>query len=204
MDKLFDVDAVKHVDISVEWYTPSSIVEAARRVLGTIDLDPASCAPANQTVKATRYFAKEDNGLEHVWYGSVWLNPPFGTIRTEYDGSVWQGRSVANIWIQKLIHEYNAHRVKQAILLIKADCKQNWFKPLWDYPLCFAWDRVYFNRPNNIKPEKMQFGTAFVYFGQNEAKFIEEFKKIGPVVKRVDVPDEPAKTLNLWDFAHYS
>ena len=50
---------------SNEWYTPTQYVEAARRVLGGIDLDPASCEVANATVKATRYLTKDDDGLAH-------------------------------------------------------------------------------------------------------------------------------------------
>lgn len=49
----------------VEYYTPAFIVEAAREVLGgRIELDPASCDFANQTVKARRIFT--DPGLEQV------------------------------------------------------------------------------------------------------------------------------------------
>jgi hypothetical protein len=35
-----------------EWYTPARLVEAARAVLGTIDLDPTSCEVAQRLVKA--------------------------------------------------------------------------------------------------------------------------------------------------------
>lgn len=55
----------------VEYYTPPFIIEAARRVMGGIDLDPASSEIANRTVKATRYFTEADDGLQQEWNGRV-------------------------------------------------------------------------------------------------------------------------------------
>lgn len=56
--------------------TPPEIVEAARKVLGCIDLDPASSAVFNEAVKAEWFFTKEDDGLAQEWSGMVYLNPP--------------------------------------------------------------------------------------------------------------------------------
>jgi len=47
----------------VEYYTPVEIIEAARRVLGVIDLDPASSEAANQIVKATHIYTVKEDGL---------------------------------------------------------------------------------------------------------------------------------------------
>jgi hypothetical protein len=48
----------------VEWYTPAEYVDLAQEVvLGKIDLDPASSALAQQTVKAKQFFTAADDGL---------------------------------------------------------------------------------------------------------------------------------------------
>ena len=60
-----------------ERYTPAQYIAAARRVLGEIDLDPASCEVAQGIVKAVQYFTAKDDGLKQEWHGRVWLNPPY-------------------------------------------------------------------------------------------------------------------------------
>ncbi len=60
-----------------EYYTPPIWTEAARALMGHIDLDPASCEIANQTVKAKAYFTKQNDGLSQPWHGHVWMNHPF-------------------------------------------------------------------------------------------------------------------------------
>jgi hypothetical protein len=70
--------AIRHASESAEHYTPSFIVEAARKTLGAIDLDPASCAEANVWIKATKYFTRESDGFKLPWHGRVLLNAPGG------------------------------------------------------------------------------------------------------------------------------
>ncbi len=73
--------AARHSCDSPEWYTPAPFVDAAREVMGGIDLDPASHAEANETVQATHYFTEADNGLmQPTWIGRVFLNPPGGLV----------------------------------------------------------------------------------------------------------------------------
>ena len=42
--------------------------------MGGIDLDPASSAEAQKTIKAKKFFSAADDGLGKKWRGRVWLN----------------------------------------------------------------------------------------------------------------------------------
>jgi len=102
-----------HSSLSKEHYTPSEIVESARAVMAGIDLDPASCAVANGVVKASRYYSANDDALSLYWDfngfpSKVFLNPPGGKTRN---------RSIQAIWWDKLLFEYQAGRVQQAIFV---------------------------------------------------------------------------------------
>lgn len=50
-----------------EYYTPVEYLEAAREVLGGIDIDPASSFTANRTVKARVFFDEQADGLQQGW-----------------------------------------------------------------------------------------------------------------------------------------
>jgi hypothetical protein len=46
-----------------EILTPPKYIEMARRVLGTIGCDPATCAEAQKIVRATTHYTRADDGL---------------------------------------------------------------------------------------------------------------------------------------------
>ena len=165
----------RSVTQSPEWYTPRQFVDAARQVFGgRIDLDPASCAEAQRTVQANVYFDEERNGLGMQWRGRVWLNPPYG-------------RKHVKVWVQKLVDEYQAGNIDQAILLVKNGTETQWFKELWKGSLCFVNSRIRFEGPNRKDGQPHQspaFGSVFCYFGRNHGRFAEHFAEFGPVFER--------------------
>lgn len=158
-----------------EWYTGAKYIDAAREVMGSIDLDPASCEMANLTVKASRYYTKEEDGLNNPWVGNCWVNPPYGR-----EG----GKSMIYAFIEKLIREYSIGNVQQAIILTPADTDERWFQLLWDYPICFASHKLSFDRPDQTKSRQF-FGTAFAYIGHDRERFIDIFEQFGPIAARI-------------------
>ena len=89
---------------SHEVYTPGEIADWARKCMGGIDLDPASCAMANCIVGAEHIWTQDDDGLRQPWWGRVWLNPPFngGLLRR---------------FARRLISEVEAGNVTSAVFL---------------------------------------------------------------------------------------
>jgi hypothetical protein len=63
-----------------EWFTPPGIIALAVEVMGAIDLDPASCALANETVGAKVFHSLDDDGLKQDWHGRIWLDLPYSNI----------------------------------------------------------------------------------------------------------------------------
>jgi DNA N-6-adenine-methyltransferase (Dam) len=181
---------------SNEWYTPARYIEAAREVMGGIDLDPASSTEANWTVKAKMYYKQEEDGLKQQWYGRVWLNPPYGST---------DGVSNMGAFTRKLIAEYETGNVTQAIVLLTSKTDATWFQPLWNHPICFPDHLIYFE---GDKPNKSHYngkychihGTTFTYLGPHEQEFIDVFSQFGTVAKRVSPARlRPTPVLTLWD-----
>lgn len=146
-----------------EWYTPADIIAAARNVLGTIDLDPASGEIANETVKATKIFTADDDGLAHDWEGNIWLNPPYSTGLIEK-------------FADKLIHsDYH-----QAIVLVNNATDTAWFAQLAEHAaaVVFPKGRVKFLRPDGSTGAPLQ-GQAILYFGEHVQAFKENFEQYG-------------------------
>lgn len=168
----------RHSSKSNEWYTPKKYIEAAREVMGWIDLDPASCWAANAIVDADVILTPEQDGLTYTWCGRVWLNPPYGLT-----GRV----SNQSLWSKKLINGFRAGTVTQAVLLVNAETSAGWFQELWDYPICFTNHRIRFISGETGEPQSSPtHGNAFVYFGEQRQKFARVFREFGFVVKRHD------------------
>lgn len=111
--------AMKPVQLSAksnEHYTPKEITLAARAVMGGIDLDPASCALANENVGAVKYYTKEDDGLIRPWHGRIWVNPPGGKPTDKVTGKRIN-RSLSQMFYFKAVEEWQARNAEQVMFL---------------------------------------------------------------------------------------
>lgn len=170
---------------SAEWYTPRIYIEAARDVLGGIDLDPASCELANRTVKAARIFTDDDDdGLSQPWAGRVWLNMPHGRRAGA------RGPSNQAVWSARLLDHFAAGSVSAGICLVNAETASGWFQRLWSAWVCLTDHRIRFvdeaGRPST-QPTK---GNAFAYVGPNGARFAQVFSRFGRVIPPLPLPGQ--------------
>lgn len=149
---------------SAEHLSPPHIIEAARLVLGPIDLDPCSNDQASPNVPATQHFTKAGDGLRHDWCGTVYLNPPYG-------------RDIDQ-WIAKLVADYERrNRVTAAIALVPARPDTDWWRTLRKYWCCFLKGRLTFGGNTNPAP----FPSAVFYLGKDHRAFHRAFSPLGDI-----------------------
>jgi hypothetical protein len=194
----------RHSMDSPEWYTPTEFADAAREVMGGIDLDPASHEEANARLKIDRIFTIEDDGLKREWFGRVFVNPPGGFV-----GEFWN----------KALAEYLSHRVSEMVWIgysleqLQTLQQAAQTTPI-NFPTCFTAKRIAFveneakkklrilkllekgDAPNasaaarklavSIRsgkepPNSPSHSNYISYLGPNAAKFGRVFAKFGTV-----------------------
>lgn len=129
-----------------EWYTPPTIFDA----LGlTFDLDP--CSPGDgHWVPARRIYTKADDGLRSEWFGSVFMNPPFG------------GRNSHLPWLSKFLSHGNG------VGIVRAYTSAAWFH---DYAiradaLLFPRGKTKFIRPDGSIGRAPGHGVVLLAMGE--------------------------------------
>lgn len=128
-----------HSSNTNEHVTPVGIIEAARAVMGSIDIDPATTPRVNRTfVHARHIYTADTNGLDKHWRGNVFVNPPGGHVDSEFrrvvrrkgGGCTITGecgipaphkhegvKSSTRLWWEKTLEEYNAQRARACIFI---------------------------------------------------------------------------------------
>ena len=154
-----------------EWYTPEPYIEAARTVMGAIDMDPASSAEANKVVKAAKIHTAEDSGLDAEWTGRLWMNPPYET-------------ALVGKFVEKLAASVESGKVTEALVLVNNATETRWFARLAGVSsmLCFPSSRVRFWKTDGKSAAPLQ-GQAVAYIGSNPKRFAEHFRQFGIIAQ---------------------
>lgn len=189
----------QHSSSTQEHYTPRTIVEAARKVLGVIDLDPASCEEAQERVKAERFIGLPKDGLAELWTArTVFLNPPGGTftarrkratdapVQTSAEDAAhkarWKTDSRAVAWWRALALAHDELRVRESIFVgftleILRTAQREGPSPASRgpaiYPFCIPRDRLHFGG------DQPTHGNVIIYRGDAVYRFREVFSEFG-------------------------
>lgn len=155
-----------------DWGTPPIYIESARKVMGSIDIDPASNDNAQKIVQAERYFTLKDGNktLETTWTGNVWMSPPYG-------------RGLAAPFADKVCYDYILGNINQAIILTNNVTDAVWWNSTigkYATAYCFPNHRLNFVCPKSGKEIRGNAqGQVFAYMGNDVQVFVTEFKQHG-------------------------
>ena len=138
--------------------------------MGGIDTDPASNDIAQAVVGASTYFTKENCGLNNMWVGRVWMNPPYASpLIGQFCNRLSMFRSLG------IVTEF--------VTLTNNATDTKWFASLISVcdAICFPTGRISFVAPDGTLGKTPLQGQCFTYSGPNITMFKDEFSKYGPV-----------------------
>lgn len=154
-----------------EWYTPPYLIDVARRVMGEIDLDPASSEVANRTVGAKVYYDRDTDGLHRRWVAdTLWLNPPY-SMPLIYHFAIKLQKSIKYKW------------VKEAICLVNNSTETVWFQEITKQAsaICLLSGRIRFVSPDGSMGKTPLQGQALIYIGGRPEHFATHVSVLGRV-----------------------
>jgi hypothetical protein len=166
----------KHLKTTAEHNTPREIVEAARTVLGRIELDPMSNAAAQQIIQADVYYTKDDDCFCQVWQGRTFLNPAGGLVKNAWHAlmdAYNAGDVPAFVWIgfnleqlQTLQHAINPRQAYAGPTPI-------------EFPICIPYNRLAFEDADGVPQESPTHANYICYGGRSIATFVQQFGGFG-------------------------
>jgi hypothetical protein len=171
---------IQHSSRTDQWGTPVTVLALVHKVLGQIDLDPASNEKFNMAVQATHFYTKEIDALSlsHWHAGSVFLNPPGGKT---------DNRSNTELFWSHLMGQRQAGRVTHAIFMaFSLEALQTTQRDgqggALRFPLCIPRKRIKFVDSYGAPGPAPSHSNAIVYVPGTIDKtdlFLKTFKSLG-------------------------
>lgn len=156
------------------WYTDPKVVALVHELYGgPPDLDPMSCAEANEVVQAKAYYTAELDGLIRPWEGRLLFNPPWG-------GSDATSAKVRGVG--KLLAGYHCGDIEACVCVLNSNAlTTSWMAPLLDFPVCIPPRRLRHWGPDG-KGGSPNSGTVVIYLGGDVDRFADIFADLGTVM----------------------
>lgn len=173
---------------SANWRTPFWVIELTRATFtgGQIDLDPCSCAAANETIGASVFYDEKHDGLSENWAPRTFVNPPgHGGKRYPRDTS-----PVAKFWLH-LARQYSAGIVHEFVWLafdmgqlrtLQGIESRNGESLMRECLICIPRKRIAFLDHENKPQNGNRYDSAILYAGKNRHTFRALFGTKGLVI----------------------
>ncbi|MDR3558228.1 MAG: hypothetical protein P4L61_01720 [Candidatus Pacebacteria bacterium] len=168
---------------AAELWTPPFYVDKVRAVLGQIDLDPFSCAGANLTVQANRYFCAGSAPFKRDWRAkTIFMSPP-------------SSEKLLLRAARRFLKELRRGRFEQAIVLVNEAPDCLWYNLLASRAdaICVTRKPIPFNTPNGGSQTSGAGMQAFLLFGPDRKFFRQLFTGVGAISLAKKAPIRPAK-----------
>lgn len=128
-----------------EWYTPKWVFDDLDL---KFDLDPCSPPRGLPWIPVKSFYSKRDNGLQQLWSGRVWLNPPYGRQTGD--------------WLKKMaVHGHG-------VALVPARTDTTWFHLTARYADAFTLLQGRIDFVNRVGVPQHGFGVGSVFFAWGE------------------------------------
>ena len=182
-----------HLSNTSEHFSPGFLINLARKVLGSINLDPFSNARANEYIQAEKYFGLDNkkDGFKEPWGGreyptNLWINPP---------GSKIKGKSQQKMAWQYLMEQYEIGNVKSAIflsfnlnLMQSSQIKQEGKLPM-TFAFCVPKQRIAYLKSDLSSSSNPTHPSALFYINpKNDVSKIQLFKEVFSSIGHVIIP----------------
>ncbi len=156
-----------------DWTTPDNVyIPLHIRYSFTFDL----AADVSNT-KCTEFFSETDNALSRPWYGSCWLNPPYGGGKA----------NKLERWIHKASIEVAKPDCQRVVMLIPARTNTNWWHKycMQGKEILFIQGRPKFGGAMHGLPQPL----AVVCFEQAEepCRFLTFHLNDGVIIQGIDI-----------------
>ena len=154
---------------SGELWTPPFYVDKVRAVLGEIDLDPFSCAGANLTVKANRYFCAGSAPFKRDWRAkTIFMSPPEKLLLRA---------------ARRFLKKWRRGHFEQAIVLVNEAPDCLWYDLLVHRAdaVCLTNQPIPFVTPSGGTQTSGAGRQAFLLFGPDRKFFRRVFTSVGTI-----------------------
>jgi len=162
---------------SQSWGTPHKYIEAVKKVLGRICLDP--CSNEYSVVDAeVEYILPKHDGLKDSWnYSTIYVNPPYGIDKE-------RGTSIKN-WLARCAEAHREYGSQVLALVPVASNTAHWKKYVFTQAkgVCFLYDtRLRFLVKGIDIGKGAPMACAMIYWGDNFQQFYNVFIQYGAVI----------------------